>query len=105
MKRRAHCKSEIAEMNGPAALPRKSGEMVFHDDWERKSFTIAVSLAEQGLFEWEEFQSELIASIKEAEGNDPQHPSRGYFESWLVSLENYWIRNLSRPRYFHLQKY
>ena len=87
MKEERIAKPEIAEMTGSAALPRKSGEMVFHDDWERKSFTIAVSLAEQGLFEWEEFQSELIASIKEAEGDDPHHPSRGYFESWLVSLE------------------
>lgn len=81
-------KPEIAEMNGSAALPRKSGEMVFHDDWEKKSFTLAVSLSEQGVFEWDEFQSELIAAIKEAEGDDPDHPSRGYFESWQVSLEN-----------------
>lgn len=79
---------EIAEMPGSAALPRKSGEMVFHDDWERKSFAIAVSLANQGLYEWEEFQKELIAAIKEAEGDNSHHPSRGYFESWLVSLES-----------------
>lgn len=88
MKQERMAKSEIAEMEGPAAIPRKSGEMVFHDDWEKKSFTLAVSLSEQGLFEWHEFQSELISAIKEAEGDDPHHPSRGYFESWLVSLEN-----------------
>jgi nitrile hydratase accessory protein len=81
-------KPEIAEMNGSASLPRKNGEMVFHDDWERKSFAIAVSLANQGLYEWEEFQSELITAIKDAEGDNPYHPSRGYFESWLVSLES-----------------
>ena len=81
-------KPEIAEMPGPAALPRKSGEMVFHNDWERKSFALAVCLSEQGLFEWHEFQSELITAIKEAEGDDPHNPSRGYFESWLVSLES-----------------
>jgi hypothetical protein len=51
----------IAEMPAPAALPRKSGEMVFHDEWERRAFAMAVSLAEQ--------------------------PSRGYYESWLVALE------------------
>jgi hypothetical protein len=28
----------------------------------------------------------LIASVGEAERDDPQHPSRGYYESWLVSL-------------------
>lgn len=88
MKEERIAKSEIAEMSGSAALPRKSGEMVFHDDWERKSFTLAVSLSEQGLFEWHEFQSELISAIKEAEGDDPNHPSRGYFESWQASLES-----------------
>jgi len=70
-----------------AALPRKSGELVFHDDWERRAFGLAVSLAEQGLFEWREFQQQLIAAVAEAERDDPEHPTRGYYESWLVSLE------------------
>ncbi|MBN4053749.1 nitrile hydratase accessory protein [Haliea sp. AH-315-K21] len=89
-------KPEIAEMNGAATLPRKNGEMVFHDDWERKSFAIAVSLANQGLFDWAEFQRELISSIKDAEGDNPLHPSRGYFESWLVSLENLLEKKLAK---------
>lgn len=96
MKEERVAKSEIAEMKGSAALPRKSGEIVFHDDWERKSFAMAVSLANQGLFEWEEFQRELISAIKEAEGNDPHHPSRGYFESWLVSLETLLEKKLTK---------
>jgi len=77
-----------------AALPRKSGELVFHDDWERRAFALAVTLAEQGLFEWREFQQQLIEAVGEAERGDPQHPSRGYYESWLVSLE----RLLDRKR-------
>ena len=70
-----------------AALPRKSGELVFHDDWERRAFALAVSLADGGMFEWSEFQLELIESVREAERDDPRHPTRGYYESWLVSLE------------------
>ena len=84
---------DVAEM-GLAALPRKSGELVFRDDWERRAFALAVSLSEQGLFEWPEFQRELIAVVGEAERDDPQHPTRGYYESWLVSLE----RLLERKR-------
>lgn len=75
-------------MEGQHALPRKSGEMVFHDDWERRAFAIAVLLAEQGKFEWREFQQQLIASIADAERSDPLNPDRGYYESWLVSLES-----------------
>ena len=78
---------EIAEMAGSYALPRKSGEMVFHNEWERRAFALAVSLAEQGRFEWREFQQQLIESIAEAEQRDPRAPTRGYYESWLVSLE------------------
>jgi nitrile hydratase accessory protein len=78
---------DIAEMPGDASLPRKSGELVFHDDWERQAFAIAVSLSERGLFEWGEFQQQLIAAIADAEREDPAHPSRGYYESWLVALE------------------
>jgi nitrile hydratase accessory protein len=77
---------DIAEMTD-AALPRKSGELVFHDVWEQRVFALAVSLAEQGLFEWREFQQQLIASVAEAERDDPQRPTRGYYESWLESLE------------------
>lgn len=80
-------RTDIAEMAGASSLPRKSGEMVFHDDWERRAFAIAVNLAEQGMFDWSEFQQHLIAAIAEAERDDPQRPSRGYYESWLVSLE------------------
>lgn len=74
-------------MEGAASLPRKSGEMVFHDDWERRAFAIAVSLADRGVFAWSEFQQQLTESIAEAEREDALDPSRGYYESWLVALE------------------
>lgn len=80
-------RADIAEMPGASALPRKSGELVFHDEWERRAFAIAVSLAEQGRFEWSEFQQALIRAVAEAEGNDPLNPQRGYYESWLAALE------------------
>ena len=70
-----------------SALPRKNGEMVFHNDWERRVFAIAVNLAEQGIFDWSEFQQQLIRAIAEVEQDDPPKPSRGYYESWLVAVE------------------
>lgn len=82
-----HASPDIAEMQAQSALPRKSGEMVFHNDWERRAFAIAVGLAEQGVFEWSEFQEQLVKAIAEAEQDDPQNPGRGYYESWLVAME------------------
>lgn len=81
----------IAEMTGKASLPRSSGELVFHDSWERRAFAMAVSLCEQGLYHWDEFRDHLIAEIAEGEkavGPDP-HPEDlpSYYESWLAALE------------------
>ena len=86
---------DIAEMQGVHALPRKSGEMVFHDEWERRAFAIAVSLAGQGQFEWRDFQQQLIEAIAEAERADPRNPTRGYYDSWLVALERSIARSLA----------
>ena len=61
--------------------------MVFHSDWERRAFAIVVRLCEQGQFEWNEFQQQLVECIGDAERDDPQNPSRGYYDSWLASLE------------------
>jgi len=79
-------RADIAEMPDACALPRRSGEMVFHHEWERRAFAIAVSLAEQGQLEWRDFQQELIRSIAAAERNNPSEPTRGYYESWLLAL-------------------
>jgi len=81
----------IAEMSGVAALPRKSGELVFHDPWERRVFALAVALCEQGLYQWDEFRDCLIAEITAAdqaaktEVDSSARPS--YYESWLAAFE------------------
>jgi nitrile hydratase accessory protein len=78
----------IAQMTVGSALPRRSGELVFHEDWERRAFGLAVALADAGHFHWSDFQARLIEAIAEAERENPQRPSRGYFESWLAALES-----------------
>ncbi len=70
-------------MDGDGALPRANGELVFHDPWQRRVFAMAVSLCEQGLYEWDEFRDDLIAEIARAEGSQP--PT--YYESWLAAFE------------------
>ena len=81
----------IAEMHGPAALPRSSGELVFHDPWEQRVFAMAVALCEQGLYQWEDFRDHLIAEIAAGAHRtqtDPTHPPEPtYYESWLAAFE------------------
>jgi cobaltochelatase CobN len=74
----------VANMNGPAAAPRKNGELVFEEPWEGRIFGMAVALHDQRVYGWEEFQRSLIASIAQAEarGEDSR-----YYERWLASFE------------------
>ena len=64
---------------------------MFHDPWERKAFALAVSLCEQGIFQWDEFRDHLIAEIAAAERAADPHASvsalPSYYESWLTALE------------------
>jgi len=89
MSRRAN--HNIAEMSGSAALPRKSGELVFHDPWERRVFALAVALCERGLYQWDEFRDHLIAEIAAAERAAGPHADPAtlpsYYESWLAAFE------------------
>ncbi len=63
--------------------------MVFHDEWEKRAFAMAVALCERGHYDWEVFQAQLIEEIDSAnespESPDPGAP--GYYEHWLASLE------------------
>ncbi len=81
---------KISNMEGDAALPRQSGELVFHDAWERRAFALAVALCEQGQYQWDDFRDHLIAEIGAADtarADNPDAPFPGYYEHWLASLE------------------
>lgn len=84
----------IADMGGVAALPRKSGELVFHYPWERRVFALGVALCEQGVYTWDDFRERLIAEIASAERGDRSDeteardsPLPTYYEHWLAALE------------------
>jgi nitrile hydratase accessory protein len=79
----------IAEMEGMAGIPRQNGELVFHDEWERRAFAMAVALCERGRYSWDEFREELIAAIDQSpdEMGKPCPNEPGYFEHWLGALE------------------
>ena len=81
----------IASMDGVAALPRKSGELVFHDPWERRVFALAVTLCERGFYQWEEFRDRLMAEVAAAERTAGMgaaaSPLPTYYEHWLAAFE------------------
>lgn len=77
----------IADAEGPVAMPRKNGELVFEAPWESRAFAIAVALSGE-LYDWEEFRSELIAEIgRWEEQHSGAEDEWSYYERWLASLE------------------
>ena len=77
---------QVSDMDGTTALPRKSGELLFHDPWEGEAFAMAVSLCEQGCYDWIEFQAQLIQQVAIADQQDPESRAT-YYESWLRAFE------------------
>ena len=74
----------VADMDGPAAVPRKNGELVFEEPWEGRVFGMAVALYDRRLYGWEEFQRSLIDEIAKAES---EAEAARYYERWLASFE------------------
>lgn len=79
----------VTEMMGSIeSPPRANGALCFGSDWERISFGIALALAKEGHFEWDDFRDELIGSINEWEAANVAAPSSwNYYEVFLTALE------------------
>jgi nitrile hydratase accessory protein len=67
-------------MDGPEALPRSNGELVFAAPWEGRSLAMAIGVVKALDLPWDEFRSRLVGEIAE-------RPERPYYESWLAALE------------------
>lgn len=73
-----------AEINSPAAIPRRNGEPVFNEPWESRVFGMAIGLCQHGLYGWDEFREHLIADISSA---DARHEDSTYYERFLRVLQ------------------
>jgi len=73
------------DIEGPAALPRSNGELVFAEPWESRAFALAVALCEAGVFTWREFQAALVARIA---GQDDTPIRWCYYGQWLGAAED-----------------
>jgi nitrile hydratase accessory protein len=77
---------EVAEMAGPAAPPRKNGELAFDHLWEGRAFGMAVTLSDQGVYPWRDFRDSLVRIIA---GHDAAGDvSTPYYERFLAALEH-----------------
>ncbi len=77
------------DLAGPAAPPRRNGELVFAAPWESRVFGVTLALHERGLFVWEEFRERLIREIAFEERRHAGGPGTfAYYACWLRALED-----------------
>jgi nitrile hydratase accessory protein len=68
-------------MQGPAAVPRDNGDIVFAAPWEARAFALAVGVVQRVDLPWDAFRLRLIEQIS-------LDPDRPYYESWAAALES-----------------
>ena len=76
---------KIADLTGPAAMPRRNGELVFNQPWEGRAFGMAVGLRDSHVFGWEAFRHRLEREIAAAGLADD---GTRYYERWLAAFEH-----------------
>jgi nitrile hydratase accessory protein len=77
----------VSEMPGPAALPRRNGELVFEAPWQSRAFGMAVALHGARAFDWVDFQRRLVEEIAAWERDHDDLGSWSYYERWVRSFE------------------
>ena len=76
------------DAEGPAAPPRRNGELVFAAPWESRLFGLTLSLHRAGRFAWEEFRALLIEEIRAWEAAHPGRDAEwSYYARWQAALE------------------
>ncbi len=70
----------LTAMTGPAAPPRRNGELVFDAPWQGRAFGMAVGVVERLGLPWKAFQERLIAEIA-------ARPEAPYYDCWIAALE------------------
>jgi nitrile hydratase accessory protein len=73
----------LLDVTGPAAPPRRNGELAFGAPWESRVFGVTVALHEAGRFAWDDFRRRLIVEIARTEGT----AGWSYWTCWLRALE------------------
>ncbi len=75
------------DASGPAAPPRRNGELVFDAPWQSRVFGLTMALIEAGRIEHEAFRERLIAEIARWERDAPAGAAYVYWERWQAALE------------------
>jgi len=73
--------TDLLDVDGAAAPPRRNGELVFEAPWQSRVFGLCAAVVDTCFAgDREPFRQRLIAAIA-------AEPDRPYWDSWTVALE------------------
>jgi nitrile hydratase accessory protein len=75
-------------LTGAATPPLMNGELAFDELWQGRVFGIARSLAESGLYSWDDFRARLIRTIADWEAHADPGTEYRYYDRFLQALES-----------------
>ena len=71
----------LVDVDGPAAPPRRNGELVFDSPWQSRVFGLCAAIVSTCFHgDREPFRQQLIDAIA-------AEPERPYWDSWTVALQ------------------
>lgn len=78
--------TDLLDVDGPAAPPRRNGELVFDAPWQSRVFGLCGAIVETCFDgDREPFRRHLVAAIA-------AEPDRPYWDSWTVALQDLVVR-------------
>jgi nitrile hydratase accessory protein len=79
--------SEELELAEQLAPPMANGEVLFEAPWQGRAFGMARTLAQAGVFSWDEFRVHLIRVIGIWDRNADDANDYEYYQHFLAALE------------------
>lgn len=70
------------DLDGPAAPPRRNGELVFAEPWHARAFGICVTVLEREGLGWADFRAHLVPAIA-------ADPEGEYYDAFALALERW----------------
>ena len=70
------------ETEGPAAPPRRNGELVFDAPWQGRAFGMCVAVLEREGRPWDDFRPHLVEAIA-------ADPDGDYYDAFAVALDRF----------------
>ncbi|MDQ3106206.1 MAG: nitrile hydratase subunit beta [Actinomycetota bacterium] len=71
-----------ADTDGPAAPPRRNGELVFDAPWQGRAFGLCVAVLEREGLGWDAFRPHLVAALA-------ADPDADYYDAFGLALEEF----------------